>query len=144
MFGNGSITLSVPDTQKYLEKIQRNMIGFDDWYHEFDQHFANTNYPPYNTIKVSNNEYRVEVALAGFKKDNIKVYTEEGRLVIEGKKPAGVEQDYVHKGLAQRAFKRTWSMPNELEVKSVRFEDGLVLIDIQKLIPEAHQRKDWL
>ena len=144
MFGNGSITLSVPDTQKYLEKIQRNMIGFDDWYHEFDQHFAITNYPPYNTIKVSNNEYRVEVALAGFKKDNIKVYTEEGRLVIEGKKPDGVEQDYVHKGLAQRAFKRTWSMPNELEVKSVRFEDGLVLIDIQKLIPEAHQRKDWL
>ena len=92
----------------------------------------------------SNNEYRVEVALAGFKKDNIKVYTEEGKLVIEGKKPDGVEQDYVHKGLAQRAFKRTWSMPNELEVKSVRFEDGLVLIDIQKLIPEAHQRKDWL
>ena len=126
MFGNGSITLSVPDTQKYLEKIQRNMIGFDDWYHEFDLHFANTSYPPYNTIKVSNNEYRVEVALAGFKKDNIKVYTEEGRLVIEGKKPDGVEQDYVHKGLAQRAFKRTWSMPNELEVKSVRFEDGLV------------------
>jgi|TARA_B100000214_G_scaffold259830_1_gene191767 molecular chaperone IbpA len=120
------------------------MIGFDDWFNEFDQHFANTNYPPYNTIKVSNNEYRVEVALAGFKKDNIKVYTEEGRLVIEGKKPDGVEQDYVHKGLAQRAFKRTWSLPNELEVKSVRFEDGLLLIDIKKLIPEAHQRKDWL
>ena len=100
MFGNGSITLSVPDTQKYLEKIQRNMIGFDDWFNEFDQHFVNTNYPPYNSIKVSENQYRLEVALAGFKKDNIKVFTQEGKLTIEGKKEDGVAHDYVHKGLA--------------------------------------------
>jgi len=144
MFGNGSITLSVPETQKYLDKIQRNMIGFDDWFNEFDQHFANTNYPPYNTIKVSNNEYRVEVALAGFKKENLKVYTQEGKLVIEGKKDNGVEKDYVHKGLAQRAFTRSWSLPDELVVKDVRFEDGLLLVDIEKIIPEAQRRKDWI
>ena len=144
MFGNGSITLSVPDTQKYLEKIQRNMIGFDDWYQEFDSHFANTNYPPYNTIKISNNEYRVEVALAGFKKKNLKVYTQEGRLVIEGKKEDGVEQDYVHKGLAQRAFTRAWSLPDDLVVKDVRFEDGLLLVDIEKIIPDEKKRKDWI
>ena len=144
MFGNGSITLSVPETQKYLDKIQRNMIGFDDWFNEFDQHFANTNYPPYNTIKVSNNEYRVEVALAGYKKENLKVYTQEGKLVIEGKKDNGVEKDYVHKGLAQRAFTRSWSLPDELVVKDVRFEDGLLLVDIEKIIPEAQRRKDWI
>ena len=144
MFGNGSITLSVPETQKYLDKIQRNMIGFDDWFNEFDQHFANTNYPPYNTIKVSNNEYRVEVALAGFKKENLKVYTQEGQLVIEGKKEDGVEHEYMHRGLAQRAFSRAWSLPEELVVKDVRFEDGLLLIDIEKIIPEQQQRKDWL
>ena len=144
MFGNGSITLSVPETQKYLDKIRRNMIGFDDWFNEFDQHFANTNYPPYNTIKVSNNEYRVEVALAGFKKENLKVYTQEGKLVIEGKKDNGVEKDYVHKGLAQRAFTRSWSLPDELVVKDVRFEDGLLLVDIEKIIPEAQRRKDWI
>ena len=144
MFGNGSITLSVPETQKYLDKIQRNMIGFDDWFNEFDQHFANTNYPPYNTIKVSNHEYRVEVALAGFKRENLKVYTQEGKLVIEGKKDNGVEKDYVHKGLAQRAFTRSWSLPDELVVKDVRFEDGLLLVDIEKIIPEAQRRKDWI
>ena len=144
MFGPNSITLSVPDTQKYLEKVQKNMIGFEDWFNEFDQHFANTNYPPYNTIKVSNHEYRVEVALAGFKKEDLKVYTVEGKLVIEGKKGDGVEQDYVHKGLAQRAFTRTWALPDELVVKEVRFEDGLLLVDIEKIIPEAQQRKDWL
>ena len=78
------------------------------------------------------------------KKEDLKVYTQEGRLVIEGKKGDGVEQDYVHKGLAQRAFTRQWSLPEELEVRNVKFEDGLLLIDIEKIVPEAQQRKDWL
>ena len=50
----------------------------------------------------------------------------------------------MHRGLAQRAFTRTWSLPEELVVKDVRFEDGLLLIDIEKIIPEAQRRKDWL
>ena len=139
-----SITLTVPETQDYLAKVRKNMIGFDDWFTEFDQHFKNTNnYPPYNTIKLSNHEYRVEVALAGFKKEDLKVYTQEGKLIIEGSK-SGDEKNYMHKGLAQRAFTRTWALPEELVVKEVRFEDGLLLVDIEKIIPEAQQRKDWL
>ena len=118
------------------------MIGFDEWQSRFDTPIQN--YPPYNTIKVSNNEYRVEVAAAGFKKENLKVYTQEGQLVIEGKKEDGVEHEYMHRGLAQRAFTRAWSLPEELVVKDVRFEDGLLLIDIEKVVPEAQQRKDWL
>ena len=146
MFNDANaITFSVPETQDYLAKVRKNMIGFDDWFTTFDQHFASTNnYPPYNTVKVSNHEYRVEVALAGFKKEDLKVYTQEGRLIIEGKKGDGVEENYVHKGLAQRAFTRQWSLPEELEVRNVKFEDGLLLIDIEKIVPEAQQRKDWL
>ena len=91
-----SITLTVPETQDYLAKVRKNMIGFDDWFTEFDQHFKNTNnYPPYNTIKLSNHEYRVEVALAGFKKEDLKVYTQEGKLIIEGSK-SGDEKNYMH------------------------------------------------
>ena len=56
----------------------------------------------------------------------------------------GVEHEYMHRGLAQRAFTRAWSLPEELVVKSVKFEDGLLLIDIEKVIPKAQQRKDWL
>ena len=145
MFNDANaITFTVPETQDYLAKVRKNMIGFDDWFTTFDQHFANTNYPPYNTIKLSNHEYRVEVAAAGFKKENLKVYTQEGQLVIEGKKEDGVEHEYMHRGLAQRAFTRAWSLPEELVVKDVRFEDGLLLIDIEKVIPETQQRKDWL
>jgi len=139
-----SITLTVPETQDYLAKVRKNMIGFDDWFTEFDQHFKNTNnYPPYNTIKLSNHEYRVEVALAGFKKEDLKVYTQEGKLIIEGSK-SGDEKNYMHKGLAQRAFTRTWALPDDLIVKSVNFEDGLLLVDIDRVIPDHQQRKDWL
>ena len=139
-----SITLTVPETQDYLAKVRKNMIGFDDWFTEFDQHFKNTNnYPPYNTIKLSNHEYRVEVALAGFKKEDLKVYTQEGKLIIEGSK-SGDEKNYMHKGLAQRAFTCTWALPDDLVVKSVNFEDGLLLVDIDRVIPDHQQRKDWL
>ena len=143
MFGtDGSITLTTADTFDYLYKIRRNMIGFDDWSQQFDTPIQN--YPPYNTIKLSNHEYRVEVAAAGFKKENLKVFTQEGQLVIEGKKDDGVEHEYMHRGLAQRAFTRAWSLPEELVVKGVKFQDGLLLIDIEKVIPKAQQRKDWL
>ena len=139
-----SITLTVPETQDYLSKIKRNMIGAEDWFSTFDQHFSQqNNYPPYNTIKLSNHEYRVEVALAGFKKEDLKVYTQEGKLVIEGEKN-GEEKNYMHRGLAQRAFTRTWALPDDLIVKSVNFEDGLLLVDIDRVIPDHQQRKDWL
>ena len=86
----------------------------------------------------------MEVALAGFKKDNIKVFTQEGKLTIEGKKEDGVAHDYVHKGLAQRAFTRTWALPEELKIDNVKFEDGLLLVEIKKVLPDSQQRKDWL
>ncbi len=144
MFNDANaITFTVPETQDYLAKVRKNMIGFDDWFTTFDQHFANTNYPPYNTIKISNHEYRVEVALAGFKKDDLKVYTQEGKLIIEGSKTKD-KVDYVHKGLAQRNFTRQWALPDDLVVKKVDFEDGLLLIDIERIIPDHQQRKEWL
>jgi len=144
MFNDANaITFTVPETQDYLAKVRKNMIGFDDWFTTFDQHFANTNYPPYNTIKLSNHEYRVEVALAGFKKEDLKVYTQEGKLIIEGSKTKD-KVDYVHKGLAQRNFTRQWALPDDLVVKKVEFEDGLLLIDIERIIPDHQQRKEWL
>tara|TARA_B100001287_G_scaffold218178_1_gene187073 strand:+ start:52 stop:486 length:435 start_codon:yes stop_codon:yes gene_type:complete len=144
MFNDANaITFTVPETQDYLAKVRKNMIGFDDWFTTFDQHFANTNYPPYNTIKISNHEYRVEVALAGFKREDLKVYTQEGKLIIEGSKTKD-KVDYVHKGLAQRNFTRQWALPDDLVVKKVDFEDGLLLIDIERIIPDHQQRKEWL
>ena len=116
------------DLPALLERINRNSIGMDEYFDRlFKVHETTSNYPPYNLVQVSNVESRLELALAGFKKEDVHVYTEYGKLFIEGQKEDR-ESDtrYVHKGLAQRSFKRAWTMADDTEVKEVKFEDGLL------------------
>ena len=128
-----------------MERIQRNSIGLDDYLNRFFNETTTENYPPYNIIQVNNVESRLEVALAGFKKDEVKVYTEYGKLNVEGKKEEKEEKDqFAFKGLAQRSFNRSWGISDDTEVQKVEFEDGLLTITVGKIIPEHHARKDWL
>ena len=98
----------------------------------------------YNIVHVNNVESRLEIALAGFKKKEIKVYTEYGKLVVEGTKETKEEEEYLHRGLASRSFRREWSLSDDIEVKSVTFADGLLTAKLGKIIPEHHARKDYL
>jgi len=103
------------------------------------------NYPPYNLVQVNNVETRLEIALAGFRKAEVNVYTESGKLFVEGQKEdRETGTDYLHRGVAQRSFTRSWTMADDTEVGSVEFEDGLLTIVIRKIVPEHHQRKDFL
>ena len=129
-----------------LDRINRNSIGMDEYFDRlFTLHETTTNYPPYKLIQVSNVESRLELALAGFKKNEVYVYTESGKLFVEGQKEdkeSGTE--YIHRGVAQRSFTRSWTLAEDTEVGSVEFEDGLLNITLKKIIPEHHQRKDYL
>ena len=129
-----------------LDRINRNSIGMDDYFSRvFDLHETTTNYPPYNLVTISNVESRLELALAGFKKEEVNVYTQDGKLFVEGQKEdkeTGTE--YVHRGVAQRSFTRSWTLSDETEVRSVSFEDGLLSVVLGKIVPEHHQRKDYL
>jgi len=129
-----------------LDRINRNSIGMEEYFDRlFNLHETTTNYPPYNLVTVSNVESRLELALAGFKKKEVYVYTQDGKLFVEGQKEdkeTGTE--YVHRGVAQRSFTRTWTLSDETEVRSVVFEDGLLTIELGKIVPEHHQRKDFL
>ena len=128
-----------------METIRRNGFGMDDYLDRFFNETRTENYPPYNIIHVNNVETRLEVALAGFKKKEVKVYTEFGKLVVEGNKEQKEEKDQlVFKGLAQRSFKRTWGITDDTEVQKVDFEDGLLTVTVGKIVPEHHARKDWL
>ena len=141
MFGTSSLTLSVPETAKYLMEIQRNSIGMDEWFKRFDTAFeSHTNYPPYNLIKESSVDFRLEIALAGYKKEDIEVTTEWNKLFVEAKKSGNSDDEYLHKGLAKRAFTRTWTLSDDVEVKDVSFEDGLLTVKLNRVIPE-HQKK---
>jgi molecular chaperone IbpA len=90
-------------------------------------------------------ESRLELALAGFKKKEVYVYTQDGKLFVEGQKEdKETESNYVHKGLAQRSFTRSWTLSDDTEIKSVEFDDGLLSITLRKIVPEYHKRKDYL
>ena len=133
------------DLPELMERISRNSIGLDDYFNQFFDIQTTSNYPPYNIIQVSNHESRLEIALAGFKKEEINVYTEYGKLFVKGQKQDKDENSsFVHKGVAQRDFERAWSLSDETEIKSVSFEDGLLVVEIVKIVPEHHARKDWL
>ena len=127
-----------------LDKISRNSIGMDDYLNRFWNETQQVNYPPYNIVHVNNVESRLEIALAGFKKKEVKVYTEYGKLVVEGNKDKKDDVDYAHQGLAQRSFSRSWAISDDTEVRDVKFEDGLLTVTVGKIVPEHHARKDWL
>ena len=134
------------DLPALMDRITRNSIGMDEYFDRlFNLHETTTNYPPYNLVQVNNVESHLEIALAGFKKEEVHVFTEYGKLFIEGKK-ADTEQDrtFIHKGLAQRSFKRAWTLSDDTEVREVIFEDGLLTIRLGKIVPEHHARKDYL
>ena len=129
-----------------MDRITRNTIGMDEYFDRiFKLHESSSNYPPYNLIQISDTESQLELALAGFKKEEVNVYTQDGKLFVEGKKEDKEEQtNYVHKGMAQRSFTRAWTLSDETEVRSVAFEDGLLAITLGKVVPEHHHRKDYL
>ena len=134
------------DLPALLDKITRNSIGLDDYFERiFDVQQTSSNYPPYNLIQLNNHESRLQVALAGFKKEEVHAFTEYGKLFVEGEKAdAEPESTFIHKGLAQRSFKRAWTLSDDTIVKDVTFEDGLLSITHGKVIPEHHARKDYL
>ena len=133
------------DLPQLLDRINRNSIGMDEYFDRlFNLHETTTNYPPYNLVTVSNVESRLELALAGFKKKEVKVYTEYGKLVVAGNKEKKDDSDYAHKGLAQRSFERSWTIADDTVVKKVLFEDGLLTVTLGKVVPEHHERKDWI
>jgi len=129
-----------------MKIINRNGIGMDDYLDRFFNDDYSSNYPPYNLIHLNNVESVLEIALAGFSKKDIKVYTEYGKLIIEGKKESKDNDsvNYAHQGLAQRSFNRTWQLSDDVKVKDVEFKDGLLTVKLGKIVPEHHSRKDYL
>jgi len=139
-------TYHAANLPELMERIRRNGIGMDDYLNRFwDDTSTSNNYPPYNLIQLNNHESKLEIALAGFKKDELKVFTEFGKLYVEAiKEDKESNGEFVHKGLAQRSFKRSWTLSDDTEIGSVEFADGLLTVDLNKIVPEHHARKEYL
>ena len=118
---NDLMKYNAANINQLLERINRNSIGMDEYFDRlFNLHETTTNYPPYNLVTVSNVESRLELALAGFKKKQVNVYTQDGKLFVEGQREDGeTGTEYVHRGVLQRSFTRAWTLSDETEVRSV-------------------------
>ena len=133
------------DLPELMDRITKNSIGLDSYLDQFFNVTQQQTYPPYNLVQINNVESRLEIALAGFKKNEVKVFTEFGKLSVEGKKKESKNDgEFVYKGLAQRSFTRQWTLADDTEVRSVSFDDGLLVVELGKIVPEHHSRKDYL
>jgi len=124
------------------EVYQPFNVGLENIFNRLDAMSGhNTSYPPYNIIKHDNANYEIEVALAGFKSNEIEVSTEQNILRVASKvEKRDSERVYVHKGLSKRSFSHSWQLADDVRVSSVNFADGLLTILLEKVIPE-HQKK---
>jgi molecular chaperone IbpA len=134
------------DLPNLMDKITRNSIGLDEYFDRlFNLHETTSNYPPYNLIQVNSVESRLELALAGFNKKEVFVYTQDGKLFVEGQiEDKGSSDSYLHRGIGKRSFTRSWTLSDDTEVRSVDFEDGLLNITLGRIVPDHHKRKDYL
>jgi len=131
------------DINTFLKDIDRYSIGLDKFFDSFNTIQQDVNYPPYNLVKVDENTFSLERALAGFAEDEVKVYTENSQLVVEAAKADTDQREYVHRGLAARSFTRTWTLSDDVEVKEVKFENGILAVALVRIVPENHKRFLW-
>jgi molecular chaperone IbpA len=119
--------------------LWRSTIGFDRLFDVLDevQRTAEESYPPYNIERLDENRFQISVALAGFTPAEVALTVEQNVLTLEGRKGDKEEKTFLHRGISARSFKRQFTLADHVEVKGARFENGLLLIDLQREIPEA-------
>jgi len=95
-----------------------------------------TNWPPYNIEKAGDDQYRITMAVAGFSPDEIELTQHEHALLVTGQKSSDEEKQYLHRGIATRAFKQTFNLADHVKVKGASLENGLLTIELAREIPE--------
>ena len=121
--------------------LYRSAVGFDRLMSVLDvaqKTSGDDGYPPYNVEKTGDDAYRVTVAVAGFGPDELDVQVRDGQLVVSGKTEQGKgKATYLHRGIAKRAFQRRFHLADHVEVKGADLQDGLLVVDLEREIPEA-------
>ena len=121
-------------------KLPRSaFIGFDNIFDELERittASAHDNYPPHNIIKLSENEYAIELAVVGFREQDLELKQQDGILYVTGSKSGTESVDYIHRGISGRAFKRSFRLSEHVEVKGADLRDGLLVINLERIIPE--------
>ena len=127
-----------------LDPFWRSSVGFDRLLNLMDEslRFQSENgFPPYNIVRTGENAYRISLAVAGFKPDEVNVTVQQNTLVVAGHAKETGERDYLYRGISSGDFERRFSLADFVEVKQASFEDGLLQIDLMRELPEAMKPK---
>ena len=127
-------------------------IGFDNMFDQFESLLGDgrlstqSNYPPYNIRKAGKDKYAIELAVAGFNKNDVEVEYEDNLLTVKTKKvDKAVEKDMdgeiIHRGISQRSFSRSFTIADDIKVEGAEIKDGLLKINCEKIVPEQKKRK---
>jgi molecular chaperone IbpA len=124
-----------------LSPLYRSTVGFDSLASMLDQvadlDNEATSYPPYNIERLTENEYRITMAVAGFGKEDVEIEVKENTLSIRGeKKEADTERTFLHRGIASRAFERRFQLADHVEVRDADVKDGLLSVALKREVPE--------
>jgi molecular chaperone IbpA len=127
--------------------FRRSTVGFDRLFDMLENNSvgqAGENYPPFDLIKVGDNEYRIELAVAGFTRDELDITAQQNVLIVSGRKKDETEDkqsDYIYRGIANRSFERRFALADHIQVTGADIRDGLLAIDLVREIPEAMKAK---
>ena len=130
-----------------MAPLFRNSVGFDRFSDLFETALRNDSsggYPPYNVEKRGEDSYRIVVATAGFQQDDLDLQVEKGVLSVSGSKRESTSEEgvtFLHQGIAQRAFKLSFRLDDHIEIKGANLSNGLLSIDLQRVVPEEAKAK---
>lgn len=120
--------------------LNRALIGFDRIFNDFENRFqhSTTNYPPYNVIKTDDNSFEIEVAVAGFDREDVTIEVDQDQLRIKGqRKQVEDSREYLHRGLAARDFERSFTLADHIIVGDAELTNGILRVKLNRVVPEA-------
>lgn len=126
-----------------LTPFYRSTVGIDNLFDRITRNIdmaANTgNYPPYNIVKTGEETYEIQIAAAGFRQDEIDVEVKDGQLLVQGNQTAELrtEVEYLHHGISNRGFLRTFQLSDYVEVREALMKDGILTVRLERIVPEA-------
>jgi len=120
-----------------LAQLSKALVGFDRYFTA--PHHQNGNYPPHNIVKYDETHYGIEIAVAGFSREEITVEVDQDQLTVKGRKLNQADErfEYLHRGLAARDFEQTFTLAEYMEVHAAEVKDGMLVIEIHRIVPEA-------
>lgn len=137
---NNTLTLRSLD----IPSIHKFAVGFDNMFDELLRTSqANTNYPPYNIVKHGDDNFAIELAVAGFRDGEISIQVERNQLTVKGEQAVDLDNqvEYLHRGISARSFSRTWTLADHVEVAGASSENGILTISLERKVPEEQKPK---